>query len=47
MPPLIRMPVRAARAIAAIITSGVAKPSSAGDVKIISVTIVRTSRVTK
>ena len=44
-PPLTKMPLRAARAIAAIITIGVARPSSAGEVKIIKVTTLRTSRV--
>ena len=47
MPPLIRMPLRATRAMAANITNGVASPSSAGEVQIVSVMIVRTSRVTK
>ena len=46
-PPLTKMPLRAARAIAAIITIGVARPSSAGEVKIINVTTLRTSRVTR
>lgn len=46
-PPFTSIPTRAALAIAAMITIGVASPSSAGEVTIRSATTFLTSRVTK